>query len=233
MNVVWLGKMAYDCALHLQERVHKLRIENKIEDILLLVEHNPVITIGKSGTTSNIYLSQEELSRNNVDVFNVNRGGDVTYHGPGQLVGYPIINLKGYNKDLRSFVKRIGHTVIHFLNDEFNINAVIDEGKLTGVWIGDDKITAIGLSAKKWVTMHGFALNLSTDLQHFSWINPCGLTDKGVTSVEAVIGRKIECEEVVGHFSQIFCEVFNQDEHILSLNDFLEIIDQLEKSIDH
>ncbi len=207
LKVALLGIMDYGEALNIQENLLKLRQQGQITDVMLLLEHPPVLTIGRSGSPSNILLSQDMLKARGVAVYEVNRGGDVTYHGPGQLVGYPILDLNDHGRDVRSFFSRLEQTFINLLDEEYGITAERNP-QYPGVWVGDEKITSIGCAVKRWVTMHGFAFNINTNLDHFKWINPCGITDKGVTSLERILGRQEDMEKVsemvIHHFSKLF-----------------------------
>jgi lipoyl(octanoyl) transferase len=189
LNIVNLGLIPYDEALDIQYKLLEKRKNDEIDNTLLLLEHPPVLTLGTRGEYQNIYLPTEELKRQGVEIFEVNRGGDVTYHGPGQIVGYPIIDLRDVGKDTRIFIQKIEQSIINLLQKEYGIHAYGETDKYTGVWVNDKKITAIGIAVRKWITMHGFAFNVNTNLDHFKWINPCGLS-KGVTSVEQLIGKK-------------------------------------------
>lgn len=207
LKVALLGTMDYGEALNIQENLLELRQQGEITDMMLLLEHPPVLTIGRSGSVSNVLLSEDVLKAQGITVYEVNRGGDVTYHGPGQIVGYPILDLNDHGKDVRSFFRRIEQTFINLLGDEYGIDAGRDP-KYPGVWVGDEKITAIGCAVKRWVTMHGFAFNINTNLDHFKWINPCGITDKGVTSLERILGHPEDMDKVnkmvITHFSRLF-----------------------------
>ncbi|HRH34170.1 MAG TPA: lipoyl(octanoyl) transferase LipB, partial [Catalimonadaceae bacterium] len=159
------------------------------------VEHSPVFTLGKSGFPENLLVSESELEERKVEFFKSNRGGDITFHGPGQLVGYPILDLDQFYTDIHRYLREIEEVIIKTIA-EFGIqNGGRKEG-LTGVWVGEEKICAIGVRASRWVTMHGFALNVNTNLQYFDWIVPCGIQDKGVTSMEKILGKSIDMEEV-------------------------------------
>lgn len=208
LNVVKLGKIEYDEAFKLQQEIVKLRQESKIADTLLLLEHFPVITVGRSGDNDNIIVSEEFLEDNNVNLHYVNRGGDVTYHGPGQIVGYPIIDLNNHGKDLKLYVHKVEEVIIKLLKEVFNIHAYTKDMKYTGVWVDDNKITAIGVLMKRWVTMHGFAFNVNTNLDHFKWIIPCGIQDKGVVSLKSLLGNELDLnimnDLVVKYFSDVF-----------------------------
>jgi lipoyl(octanoyl) transferase len=164
--------------------------------------------MGRRGQDSNIVVPEEFLREKGVGIHRVERGGDVTYHGPGQLVVYPVFDLCGYGKDIRSFVHNLQKTIINVLAEAYGIEAVAETGTHTGVYVGSDKIAAIGLAVRRWVTMHGFAFNINTDLSHFDWIVPCGLQDRGVTSVEAILGRKADFEgtsrRIIGEMEKIY-----------------------------
>jgi lipoyl(octanoyl) transferase len=208
MKVIDLGKMDYSEALKIQEALMAERISGLGVDTLLLVEHPPVLTLGRRGEYSNILAAKEYLESLGVSVYEVSRGGDVTYHGPGQIVGYPIMNLETYGKDIKQFIWKLEEIFIRLLRDLYQVEATRDEKKYTGVWVGDEKITAIGVAVKHWVTMHGFAFNVNTDLSHFNWINPCGITDKGVTSLKRITGTEVDLEDMKEKVAKYFLEVF-------------------------
>jgi len=222
INAVYLGRMEYGYVLSIQEKLQQKRINDEAEDTILIVEHPEVLTMGRRAKESNILLPKGILKEKGVDIFEVNRGGDVTYHGPGQIVGYPVIDLKGYGKDIKAFVWNIEEIFIKLLKKEYDIDAYRDEKKYTGVWVGNDKITAIGIAVRHWVTMHGFAYNVNTDLENFKWINPCGITDKGITSLEKLLGKKVDFDEEIKKVLQYFCEVFDTEPVIVSKDDFLK-----------
>ncbi|ACM59815.1 lipoyl(octanoyl) transferase [Caldicellulosiruptor bescii] len=224
INVCYLGEVEYQEALFIQERIWALRVEKKIGDTLLLLEHPPVITIGRRGSKKNILVSDEFLKKMDVKVFEVSRGGDVTYHGPGQLVGYPIFDLALTDRDIKKFVYLLEEVFIRLLKDQFGKEAHRDENKYTGVWVGNDKIVAIGIAVKKWVTMHGFAFNVNTNLEHFSWIVPCGLKDRGVTSLERLIGSTIRFEDVVDKVQTYFGKVFGKSLNILGKEKLFDLL---------
>jgi lipoyl(octanoyl) transferase len=211
INICTPGRVEYGTALALQERLVDLRQRGLIEDTLLLLEHPPVITLGVRGDEANILLPQEELTAKGVAVYKVGRGGDVTYHGPGQIVGYPIVDLAAQGRDIKRFVWNVEEVFIRLLREQFGIVAQREEKKYTGVWVGDEKITAIGIAVKRWVTMHGFAFNVNTDLAHFKWINPCGLADRGVTSLEKLLGGKMDFDAMNAMVAGYFADVFGAD----------------------
>lgn len=220
INIVNLGLINYNDALDIQFALQKKRIENKIQDTLLLLEHNHVLTMGTRGKTQNIYLSPQQLKDMGVDTVYVNRGGDVTYHGPGQIVGYPIFNLNICDKDIRQFIQKLESSIIKLLNNRFNIEAYTQSGRFTGIWSQDKKIAAIGISVSKWVTMHGFAFNVNTDLKCFDWINPCGL-NKGVTSVSEITGKKQDMSQMFKLTGEYIAKEFNSQINYTVINALL------------
>jgi lipoyl(octanoyl) transferase len=200
--------MDYREALELQTRLWQQVSSGEGQDTLLLVEHPPVITLGVRGKQEHILLPEEERKRLGVSTVQVSRGGDVTYHGPGQIVGYPIMNLNRWGRDIHDFVHKIENTFITLLKDDYGIRAERGDKTYTGVWVDMEKITAIGIQVKKWTTMHGFAFNVNTDLSHFQWIVPCGLTDRGVTSLEKLTGRKQDMDKLFDRTAEVFCSIF-------------------------
>jgi lipoyl(octanoyl) transferase len=203
-----LGLMPYAEALALQRELVEERRAGRIGDLLLLVEHPHVLTLGVRGDggRSNILASVEALAERSVDVHETGRGGDITYHGPGQLVGYPIIDLKPDRCDVHRYVRDLEEVLIRVAGD-YGIEAGREPG-LTGVWVGASKLAAIGVRISRWVTSHGFALNVTTDLQYFKMIVPCGIAGRGVTSLAALLGRHVPTDEVaervVCHFGDVF-----------------------------
>jgi lipoyl(octanoyl) transferase len=210
LKVLFLGRCDYQKALDIQKDLLAKRQQGEIEDILILVEHPPVITLGINAEEENIISSDEFLSEYGISIHKINRGGDVTYHGPGQIVGYPIINIKEKRLGVKDFVRKIEEVFIELLNNKYNISAARDP-EHTGVWVGNDKITAIGIAVKRYVTMHGFAFNVNTNLEHFKWIVPCGISDRGVTSVERLIGSPVDFDNENKSVIEYFCKIFNYD----------------------
>jgi len=211
MNVIDLGKKGYPEVWKFQKNLVEKRILDEIEDTLILVEHNHVITLGRNRDWENLLLPKQILQEKGIEVYKVERGGDITYHGPGQLVGYPVFKLKGALAGVRKFIENIEDAIILALS-KFDIKAHKDE-KLIGVWVGDKKIAAIGVAFKKWVSYHGFALNVNTDLTYFDYIVPCGLQNKGVTSMKELLRVEISMEEVKKSIIQAFEAVFFQRPH--------------------
>lgn len=197
------------------EKCKSLPEAEKTPDRLIFVEHNHVYTLGKSGSEQNLLLDYIQLQARDASFYKIDRGGDITYHGPGQLVGYPIFDLDGMKLGLRDYIQQLEEAIIRGIS-RFGIEGGRLDGA-TGVWIDPDKgararkICAIGVRASRFVTMHGFALNVSTDLSYFSHINPCGFTDKGVTSIEKETGRKTEMEDVKRVMYDTMREVFGYE----------------------
>lgn len=208
LNVLNLGRCEYEKALEIQYDMLKKRQDGIIEDTLILVEHPPVITLGRQAERAHIIGAEKLLQKNGIKIFETNRGGDVTYHGPGQIVGYPIFNIRESKMGIRQFVENLEEVFIRLLKDKYNINAHRNK-EHTGVWIGNYKIAAIGLAVKRGVTMHGFAFNVNTNLDHFKFIVPCGISDKGVTSVESLLGKTVDFDEENKSVLKYFSEVFN------------------------
>jgi len=202
-----LGQVPYGEAHDLQQRLQNARIRGAIGDTLLLLEHPPVITLGRGAKEGNILLSPDRLEGLGFEVHETGRGGDVTYHGPGQVVGYPILDLAPDRKDVRRYVRDLEETMIR-LAATYGLEAGRVE-KMNGTWIEDRKIGAIGVRISRWVTMHGFAFNVSTDLSHFGVIVPCGIQDKGVTSLERELDREVDMGEALDRLEGILAEVFD------------------------
>jgi len=209
INVVQLGQVEYSVALDLQRSLVALRKEGKIADTLLLLEHPPVITLGRNADRGNVLASEEALRQRGVALFECDRGGDVTYHGPGQLVGYPIFDLRGFEPRLGAvaFVRRVEEALIRTCAD-FGIEAERVAGR-TGVWTRGGKIAAIGVHISRGVTSHGFALNVSTGLDAFQLIVPCGISDKPVTSMAKESARAPALDEVAQSVARNFGRVFS------------------------
>ena len=204
-----LGTVDYAAAHRLQKELQAKRIAGDIEDTVLLLEHPPVLTMGRSSKEQHLLASREALGARGISVHEVGRGGDVTYHGPGQLVAYPIIDLKPDHKDVRKYVWSLEETMIRICSD-FGLKAGRTEG-LNGAWIADRKIGAVGVRISRWVTMHGLALNVNSDLSHFEMIVPCGIEDKAVTSISAELGRTVEVAEVIEPIAQHFAEQYESE----------------------
>jgi len=206
LNLLKSYGMDYRQAYQLQRELLTLRQKGEIEDTLFLTSHPHVITIGRAGSRDNLLVSEDFLQTCRIEVVPIERGGDVTYHGPGQVVGYPIIDLGRLEKDLHRYVYRLEQIIIDLLK-EFKVNAGRIEG-LTGVWVGNNKIAAVGIAVSKWVTWHGFALNVAPNLSYFNYIIPCGIPDKGVTSLQGILGYEISIEDVEEKLIEKFQEQF-------------------------
>ena len=212
-RVHWLGRIEYREAWELQDRLAAQRLAEEIPDTLLLLEHPPTLTLGRGADASHIVASTETLTQQGVAVVEPNRGGDVTYHGPGQLVGYPIFHLQSppHRPDLHVYLRNIEEALIQTL-----AGYGIDAGRFpgyTGVWTGLDtphaeKVVAIGIRSSRWITQHGFAFNVCPDLSHFDFIVPCGIRDYGVTSLSRLLSREVEVEETLPQVIAAFSKVF-------------------------
>ena len=206
---VWLGRVAYAEALELQRAVARARMAGAIpQDVLLLVEHPPVVTLGRSSKEKHLVASVELLAHRGVELFEVERGGDVTFHGPGQLVGYPIVSLRRHKQDLHWYLRQVEETLIRTVA-RWGITAERSPG-LTGVWTSGRKIASIGVHARDWVTWHGFALNVTTDLAYFELIVPCGIDGVVMTSMGRETGNEaIALTEVGTAAASTLAEVFD------------------------
>jgi len=201
-----LGAIEYREAYGLQKALLQERLRGRIADTLLLLEHPPTITVGKSGKLENVLASPAELASAGVSLIFTDRGGDVTYHGPGQIVGYPILDLRERDRDAHRYVHSLEEVLIRTLAD-YSIGSGRDHNH-AGVWVNDEEIAALGLSIRRWITMHGFALNVNTDLNHFTLINPCGFANKTATSMARLIGHELPIDEVTERLLAHFAEVF-------------------------
>jgi lipoyl(octanoyl) transferase len=203
-----LGLMPYAEAHELQQELVEKRKKDEIVDQMLLLEHPHVITLGRAANGANVLIDEAARARLGIELFETGRGGDVTYHGPGQLVGYPIIKLAPDRCDIRRYVRDLEQSLIRTAAD-FGITAKRIDG-LTGVWVGQEKLAAIGIRISRWVTMHGFAFNVNTDLTFFRLIVPCGITDHGVTSLQKLLDRPVEITEVAQSVTRHFGELFSE-----------------------
>lgn len=196
LEVLQLGLKDYDSALEMQKELHARAVADASQAFLMLLEHPPVITLGRNANAAHVLFAEAELNKRGFIVRHIDRGGDVTYHGPGQLVGYPIMQLTGARRDVHAYFRSLEESIIKMLAT-YGIEAGRIEG-LTGVWVGKEKVCAMGVAIKRWTTYHGFALNVQPDLTHFRYITPCGISDKGVTSMSKILGRKLDMAEVSG-----------------------------------
>ena len=209
LHVQWLGRVPYADALALQSDLVARRRAGEIPDQLLLLEHPHVITRGTAAHAEHVLVDEEQRALLGIELFDTGRGGDVTYHGPGQLVGYPILDLKPDRCDLHAYLRDLEEVLIRALA-RFDISAARRAG-LTGVWVHDRKIAAIGVRVSSgWITSHGFALNVSTDLRYFDSIVPCGIGDAEISSLVREVGRSVSMDEVCAHISEEFADVFGR-----------------------
>ncbi len=207
-------KVAWDKQIEIFEQIIEKKNQNRCThdlETIIFCEHPHVYTLGKSGKDNNLLISNERLAQINASFYHIDRGGDITYHGPGQLVGYPILDLEAQKISLKGYIFKIEEAIIGMLQT-FGIEGTRAEGA-TGVWLDvatpdERKICAIGVKASRFVTMHGFALNVNTDLNYFSYINPCGFIDKGVTSMQKELGREISISEVKEKLEKELLELF-------------------------
>ena len=197
-----LGIRSYQEVWDLQKDFQKKRIEKRLDDTLILVEHEPVYTLGKNATKNHLLQSRDR----SVNVYDIERGGDITFHGPGQLVGYPIIDLSYYRRSISWYMRSLEQLAIDVLKD-FGISASRIKG-LTGVWVGEEKIAAQGVRISRWVTMHGFSLNVNPDLSFYDGIIPCGIFDHGITSMEELLGSAQDMDDVKAMVVEKFNNLF-------------------------
>jgi len=203
-----LGFKKYESVLSLQKKLQKQRIAGNTQDTLILVEHEPVYTLGKNANKHHLLQSRDK----SVEVHNIERGGDVTFHGPGQLVGYPILDLRNYKKSVSWYMRTLEELIIRVL-EEFDIKGIRIKG-LTGVWVENKKIAAQGVRISRWVTMHGFSINVCPQLSYYDGIIPCGIFDYDVTSMEECLNKKLSIKKIKNSVSKIFLELFiNRNEN--------------------
>jgi len=202
-----LGRTHFGEVWDLQRSLHSAVAEERREDIFLVNEHNHVFTLGKGGNADHLLANDNDLKQAGAEYYAIDRGGDITYHGPGQIVGYPILNLERYRKDIHWYLRQLEEVLIRTLK-HFDIAGIRSNGE-TGVWVGGEKIAAIGIKVSRWVTMHGFAFNVNTDLTYFGKIIPCGIFHKGVTSMTDVLNQEIKIHQVLPFLVKEFEEVFD------------------------
>ena len=207
-------KTIFDNIISQKIKNRTLKKKNKTDNYLLIVEHKPIFTIGKSGDTSNLLLDTKQLKSKNIEFKKINRGGDITFHGSGQVVGYPILDLDNFFTDIGQYLRTLEEVIISAIGF-FGLKGYRINGE-TGVWVkdklnSDKKICAFGIKASRWVTMHGFALNVNTDLKYFDYIVPCGISDKGVTSLEETLNKKITTKVVKQKIYENFARLFNAE----------------------
>lgn len=206
--VVRLGHIAYADALSLQMQICELKKQGFDKDVLLLLEHPPTITLGRSAKRSHLLVEEEYLKARGIDLWDVDRGGDITFHGPGQLVGYPILSLQPKERDVHGYMHKLEEWLIRLL-ETYEITASREAG-LTGVWTQRGKIAAMGVHLSHWITRHGFALNINTDLSFYDIIIPCGISGKKVTSMQQIQSRFFSMEEVIERCIPIFGDLWDR-----------------------
>jgi lipoyl(octanoyl) transferase len=233
-RIVDLGMIGYAEAYALQKRIVAARKADAIEDVLLLCEHPHVITQGRNGKREHLLVGEHVLRQKGVEFYETSRGGDITYHGPGQIVGYPILNLGEIRRDVVWYVRMLEEAMIR-ATAEFGITAKRVTGK-TGIWVDtentEEKLGAIGVHISRWVTSHGFAYNVSTDLRFFDLIVPCGIADRKATSLEKVLGRTVKQSEVAPRLAKHLGELFGLEMKETSRKDLLEKLEHAEQSVE-
>lgn len=216
-----LGLTPYKEAWDLQKRLVKMRYQGKVPDLLLITEHEPVITMGRATQKENLLVSREELKERNIELHMIERGGDITFHGPGQAVVYPIIDLSTRGKDLHGYLRDLESVIIDTLA-EYGLTGTTKKG-LTGVWVNNHKLAAIGVAVTRWVTYHGLALNVSTDLDYFKLINPCGITQFPVGSISSMLGKEVSLDRAMNLLAEKFTGHFGYEaEPVKNLDILLE-----------
>lgn len=206
---IWQGCVQYSRALDLQLQVCEMKKHGFEKDVLLLLEHPPTITLGRSANLNHLLAGEGKLKSRGIDLCSVDRGGDVTFHGPGQLVGYPILQLQSGERDVHAYMHKLEESLIRLLS-LYGIKGLREE-RFTGVWTKEGKIGAMGVHISRWITRHGFALNVSTDLSFYDLIVPCGIVGRGVTSMKKLLSHKIELREIADRYIPEFGKVFNRN----------------------
>ena len=219
-HVIYIDQIPFDEAWDLQRLLYTARREKKIPDTFLVLEHPHTFTMGKTGSMDHLLLTDEELEEEKIYFSKIDRGGDITYHGPGQMVVYPILDLNDHYRDLHRYLRDMEQVIINMLS-RFDISSGRVDG-LTGVWVNDAKICAIGVKVSRWITMHGLAFNHTTDLSYFKKIVPCGISDKPVCSLDQI--KKIEKSELFLETMRSFSNVFALDIREISFQHLMEII---------
>jgi lipoyl(octanoyl) transferase len=227
---VWQGCVPYSEALELQLQICELKRHGFSEDVLLLLEHPPTITLGRSAKQNNLLANEDFLKSRGIGLWNVDRGGDVTFHGPGQLVGYPIMTLRLRERDVHGYMRNIEESLIRLLAG-YGIEGFREAG-FTGVWTQKGKIAAMGVHISRWITRHGFALNVNTDLSYFDLIVPCGIEGREVASMKKYLMRDSDMEEIAGSYILEFGAVFNRNMIRISENDLREKLRQFSEKFE-
>jgi lipoyl(octanoyl) transferase len=231
--IIDLGLIPYTDAYAIQQRIVAARKSHTIDDVLLFCEHPPVITLGRNGKRENLLASENVLRQKNVEFHETNRGGDITYHGPGQIVGYPILDLSRIKQDVHWYVRTLEEVMIR-ASANFGIAAYRVTGK-TGIWVAvapaEEKLAAIGVHISRWVTSHGFAYNVATDLRNFDLIIPCGINDRKATSLEKLLNRAVAPPEVKPHLIRHFAKLFGFEPRAASHAELLASLSEVKASV--
>lgn len=232
-TVIDLGLVGYAQAWELQKRVVAARKADALEDLLLVCEHPHVITLGRNGKRGNLLATENVLRQKGIEYFETSRGGDITYHGPGQIVGYPILNLGAIKRDVVWYVRMLEEVMIRASAD-FAVTARREEGK-TGIWAGQgsaaEKLAAIGVHISRWVTSHGFAYNVATDLRYFELIVPCGIAERKATSLEKLLQRQVGSDDVKRALAKHFGEVFGLEMKMVGVQQLFEQLEEAERAV--
>ncbi|MFC1591007.1 lipoyl(octanoyl) transferase LipB [Thermodesulfobacteriota bacterium] len=216
--VININRIGYEEAFDLQKRLVSARARDEVKDTFLLLEHNPVFTANREATFQNILAPESVLEEAGIEVCKTDRGGDVTYHGPGQITGYSIMDLKSQGRDLHLYIRNMEQMLIDTLAD-YGIESGRDK-QHPGVWVGNEKIAAIGIAVKTgWITMHGFALNVHPDMNHYKYIIACGIVDKGVTNMQKILGTDVCVREVKARLKQHYGTIYNREPHEITRGD--------------
>jgi lipoate-protein ligase B len=223
---VWYGRVQYGQALDLQMRVCELKKRGFDRDVLLLLEHPPTITLGRNASAEHLLAREEDLKAQGVVVCNVDRGGDITFHGPGQLVGYPLLSLSTGERDVHRYMRNLEESLIGLLAP-YGIPAGRDS-RFTGVWTDKGKIAAMGVHISRWITRHGFALNVNTDLSFYNMIVPCGIVGRGITSMQKELSGRVDLVEVAERYIPSFASVFHRNMILMSPDAFAEDLSDAE-----
>jgi lipoate-protein ligase B len=217
-----LGRTKYNDAWLLQKKLVEYRFNNKIPDCLIFTEHEPVITRGRGTAKENLLVTNADLRAKHIELYDVERGGDITFHGPGQAVLYPIVDLNLWGRDLHGYLRALEDTTIETIK-EFGLEGTTKKG-LTGVWVTNHKLAAIGIAVSRWIAYHGLALNVTTDLDYFKYINPCGITKFPVGSIESLTGKKYELDAVCDILAAKFAGMYYYDIEKINIDKILESV---------
>ena len=224
--IINLGRTSYKAAWDIQKQLVSLRAKSKIPDCLIVTEHEPVITMGRGTHSENLLVSPPQLRQQGVELHEIERGGDITFHGPGQVVLYPIVDLRNRGRDVRQYLRDLERVVIDSLA-ELGLKAGVKDG-LTGIWVDNHKLGAIGVAVSRWITYHGVAINVTTDLDYFKLINPCGITRYPVGSVSQMLGREVTMEKVTELLVGSFVENFHYEPD--TTNDIQQLLDEFSET---